>query len=89
MTLDAYFDNFARRVIQDALTEAARSYWIKRAEAFERAMHRPGDFPGLCSIEQIEAVNERLAAKALACRRHAELVALLPISLDELQEEAA
>jgi len=34
MTLDAYFDSFVRRVIADALAEATRSYWIKRAEVF-------------------------------------------------------
>lgn len=30
-----YLDNFARRVLQDALNEATRSYWLRRAETFD------------------------------------------------------
>jgi len=84
MGLDGYLGNFARRVVEDALTQATRSYWTKRAEAFENAMHAPGDFLGLCSVEQIEAANARCAAKAIACRRHAILCAFL--GFDELYE---
>lgn len=29
-----YVDNFRRRVLQDALSEATSAYWAKRAEAF-------------------------------------------------------
>lgn len=69
----SYVDHFRARVLQDALTEAMRSYWLRRADAFEAAMHKPGDFPGLCSVDQIAATNERLAAKATACRNHASI----------------
>ena len=66
--------HFRARVLQDALTEALRSTWLRRADAFEAAMHRPGkDFPGRCSVDQIAANNERLAQKAQACRRHASI----------------
>ena len=68
-----YVDHFRARVLQDALTEAMRSYWLRRADAFEAAMHKAGDFPGLRSVDQIEANNERLAAKATACRNHASI----------------
>ena len=69
----SYVDHFRARVLQDALTEALRSTWLRRADAFEAAMHKPGDFPGLCSVDQIEANNERLAQKAAACRNHASI----------------
>lgn len=69
----SYVDHFRARVLQDALTEAMRSNWLRRADAFEAAMHKPGDFPGLCSVDQIAANNERLAQKAAACRNHASI----------------
>ena len=69
----SYVDHFRARVLQDALTEALRSTWLRRADAFEAAMHKPGDFPGLCSVDQIAANNERLAQKAAACRNHASI----------------
>ena len=68
-----YVDHFRARVLQDALTEALRSTWLRRAAAFENAMHKRGDFPGLCSVDQIEANNKRLAQKAEACRHHASI----------------
>ena len=71
--LDSYFANFSGRLVQDALNEATAVCWTRRAEEFERAVHRPGDFPGLCSVKQIEEANARCAAKALACRRRASL----------------
>lgn len=69
----SYAEHFSARVIQDALTEALRSTWLRRAEAFESAIHQPSDFAGLCSIDQIEANNKRLAEKAQACRNHASI----------------
>lgn len=74
--LESYVEHFRSRVLQDALVSATRSYWLKRAEAFEAAQHRPGDFVGLCSVEQIEAANRELAEKARACRNRAELALL-------------
>lgn len=72
--LAGYVDHFRARVLQDALTEALRSYWLRRAAAFESAMHRPGkDFPGRRSVDQLAANNRRLAQKAQACRDHASI----------------
>ena len=36
----AYVENFQRRVIQDALSEATTAYWERRARAFEDAYVR-------------------------------------------------
>lgn len=36
MNVTEYVDNFGRRILQDAFSEATGSYWIRRAEAFER-----------------------------------------------------
>ena len=36
-----YLENFARRVIQDALAEASSDYWRRRAEALRGARHNP------------------------------------------------
>lgn len=69
----SYVDHFRARVVQDALTEALRSTWLRRAEAYAGAMHKPGDYPGRLSVDQIAANNERLAQKAAACRNHASV----------------
>lgn len=73
LDLAEYVEHFRARVLQDALTEALRSTWLRRADAFEAAIHQPGDFPGQCSVGQIEANNRRLAQKAQACRNHASV----------------
>lgn len=92
-----YLEHFARRIIADAVNEASAAYWRRRAAAFERAMARPGDFTGLCSVEQIEANNAKLAETAAACRAHAQVVEMfgqelfspeITAVLDELQDEA-
>jgi len=38
-------------------------------------MSRPGDFTGNATQEEIAARDRRLAAQALACLRHADLLA--------------
>ncbi|MDO9378636.1 MAG: hypothetical protein Q7T56_07285 [Nocardioidaceae bacterium] len=64
-------EQIAVDALKEALESATRGWWLKRAADFERAMHRPGDFAGLSSVEQIEDINARLKAKADACRAHA------------------
>lgn len=78
-----YLQHFARRVVADALNEATRAYWLRRAEQFEAAQHKPGDFVGLSSVEQIEAANAKLAEKATACRNHAQLVETFGVGDDD------
>ena len=70
----SYVDHFRARVVQDALTEAMRSYWLRRAAAFEAARYRPGiDYPGLATIEEHRAKWRQLTEKAAACRAHATI----------------
>ena len=77
-----YVAHFRHRVLTDALLSATREYWLRRADAFENAMHRPGDFPGLCSVDEIEMRNAQLAEKAEACRARARLA-----EVDEIEGE--
>ena len=65
----------ARRVAQDCFAEAAAAHWWRRAETLRGAMSRPGDFTGNATQEEIAVRDRRLAAQALACQRHADLLA--------------
>jgi len=69
--LGEYVEHFRTRVLQDALTEATREYWTRRAQTFEAAMPRPGDFTGRATPEDLTAQRERLASTAAACRQRA------------------
>ena len=71
--LDAYVEHFRHRVLQDALTEATCAYWNRRAEVFEAAIPRAGDFTGSATPEEIEDRRMRVAAMTLACRQRAAL----------------
>lgn len=77
-------DHFQRRVIQDALNEARRRWWLQRAEDFERAKPRPGEYAGQATIEQLRARWKWCHHTAQACRNKA---ALVPLTLDEFQAE--
>lgn len=67
-----YLDNFTRRVLQDAMTEATRRYWLRRAADFEAAkpIEPPGGFR---NPEQARIQWRRCHAAAEACRHAAEL----------------
>jgi len=80
-----YLNHFHERVLTDALAEMTADYWLRRAEQFQAAMHKPGDFVGLCSTEQIEANNQLLAAKAEACRNRAVLCEASDDDLDTIR----
>jgi len=83
-------DNFARRLIQDALSEATAFYWSRRAEAFEWARPRDDDFSGSVTREELDARADRIASLALACRRAASLAVFQNSALlDDLLAEAA
>ena len=73
LDLTEHVEHFRARVLADALQEATRAYWHRRADALEAAMPRPGDFAGNATRAQLEAQRARLAAAALACRQRAEL----------------
>jgi hypothetical protein len=66
-------EHFRRRVLQDALAEATSGYWLRRAEALERARPRVGDYPGRASAGDLVARWQELTDIALACRRAATL----------------
>lgn len=66
-------ERVAVRVLEDAFTEAVPDYWERRAERFEAARPRPGDFPGRAGQAALDAADARLAATAQACREAAEL----------------
>lgn len=90
-TLEQYVEHFRARVLQDALNEATASYWIGRAEAFEAARPRPGDFTGNATRDDLREQWNRLTETANACRARARvslLVDLAPEVRDVLREVA-
>lgn len=77
-------DHFQRRVVQDALNEARRAWWLKRAEDFERAKPRPEDYNGRATLEELRARWRWCHQVAEACRNKA---ALVPLTLAEFEAE--
>jgi hypothetical protein len=74
--LAAQIDHARMRFLADALQEATAFYWQRRAETFEWAMPRPGDFTGRATPADLEARRQRLAAVAQACRERAQVSTL-------------
>jgi hypothetical protein len=60
--------------LQDALTAADVQYWLRRAEAFEDAAPRAGDYCGQASREELRAAYQRCMDTARTCRAHAQLL---------------
>lgn len=69
--LPEYVEHMRERFLADMLLSATADFWRLRAEAFEAAMPRPGDYMGSATPGEIEAQRYRLAATALACRQRA------------------
>lgn len=69
-----HFEQFERRLLQDALTSATQSYWIRRAQAFEDAKPRSDDYPGRATQDDLRDQWRRLDGMAKACRARAECV---------------
>lgn len=67
-------EHFRARLLQDALTQATADYWERRAQQFEDAAPRKGDYHGNASRDDLLDAWERCRATALACRRHAQLL---------------
>jgi len=76
MALAEHIENTRSRALQDALASATAGHWLRRAAFFEAARPRPGDFTGRATPEDLADRDRWLAARALACRRHAGLVPL-------------
>jgi hypothetical protein len=68
---DGFVDNFQARVLHDAWLDGSRAFWLRRAEAFEAALPRPGDFTGRATDEEREERAARIRAAAAACRARA------------------
>jgi hypothetical protein len=69
-------EHFRQRVMQDALSEATAAYWRRRAEVFDWAKPRTGDFHGQASREELSARWRELHELAEACRNRARVAAL-------------
>lgn len=66
----------ALRLLQDALTDGDVHYWRRRAQQFEDARRKPGEYIGKTTHAEREARDRDLAETALACRAKAEFVRL-------------
>lgn len=73
MTPEDYVEHFRARILQDALNEATSSYWIRRAEQFEGARPRLGEYYGTQSVDQLRTKWLELTEIATACRNAATL----------------
>ena len=82
-TLVQHIDHMQRRVLQDCIIEQTRRYWIKRAEQFEAARPKHGDFTGRMTREELSAQWCRLTTIANACRSKAEHFVLIEADLTE------
>ena len=74
MNLDDHLDHFGYRLLRDAMNEATAGYWLRRAEDFERARPRPGDYAGQATEVDIARRDARLREAAQACRAKAAAV---------------
>lgn len=79
VSLADYLAHFERRIMIDAALEASRSYWLRRAEDFERA--KPVEPPGGFKYpEQAREQWRRCHALAKACRNAAEVAPVQDIA---------
>lgn len=62
-------------VIADVFRMATYDYWMRRAEEFEGAKPKVGDFHGAASREELSAAWQRCHSVAQACRDRAALAA--------------
>lgn len=76
--LSELLGSFARRVLEDALTEALPAYWERRAQALEDARHGPQDAPGRADADELARRARELDEAAQGCRDRAELLRRYP-----------
>ena len=69
-----YLEHFQMRVIQDAISSAHAEQLIRRAEQFEAARPKPGDFHGQATRDELSRRWRELTSIADALRAKAELV---------------
>jgi hypothetical protein len=85
---------FQRRSIAGAVLDASATQWLKRADEFEAARPRPGDYYGQASREQLRARWDELTQIAKACRAKATVLRELDMPdvldlVDDVLEESA
>lgn len=68
-----YVAHFRYRVLQDALNEGTRTHWLRRAETFEQAKPRLGEFHGQATKAELSARWRSLDEMAKACRNRAAM----------------
>lgn len=66
-------DRIAYRVVQQAFTDALRWSWEQRADEFEAARPKRGEFHGNATREELLDRDRRLAEIAQACRNRASI----------------
>lgn len=66
-----HVEHFRKRVVQDALAQATATYWHRRADQFEAALPRPGDFIGNATEDEREVRRQRITECVRACRHRA------------------
>ncbi|OYO07883.1 hypothetical protein CGZ94_20660 [Enemella evansiae] len=67
-------DAVALRCLADSLHQATGIWWERRAESFDWAASRPGDFTGRATAEEIAFRDARCRDAARLCREHARLL---------------
>ena len=65
-----------RRAVQEAISQATAEWWRRRAEQFQWARPRPGDYNGAATSEELAAADERCLGIAQACLAKASLIEL-------------
>jgi uncharacterized SAM-dependent methyltransferase len=80
-------DHFATAVLLDALMNGTAKFWERRADAFGAAAHKPEDYPGRASAEQLRDQVSRCMEIAEACRARA-LVELWERRADAFEQAA-
>ncbi len=69
-----HLTHFQHRVVQDAMNEARRSYWLRRAGDFRAALPRQSDWHGHEGLAGVRRRRERLLEIVAACEHAAEVV---------------
>lgn len=62
------------RGLVDSFQQCTAAWWERRAQVFEDAMPRPGDFAGRATEAELAVRSARCAEAARLCREHAQLL---------------
>lgn len=69
-----FAESLRRRAVQDAITSVLAEQWHRRADLWDWASPRPGDYTGRATAEQLAEDTQRCASAAFACRAHAAML---------------